>query len=134
MLLLFLQLTFSITRHQEPLCTQTMLFPRQGQLVTIQDDHMLYLKWNTARHPKLNVNIAIRLLHCVCYHMIQDRTSTEEMLFRLKRQTVVLVKTLPISPLLSNIIFVLSEIRKVMDFFCLWVVGGKKQPTKHNPV
>lgn len=89
MLLLFLQLTFSITRHQEPLCTQTMLFARQGHLVTIQDDHMLYLKWNTSRHPKLNVNIAIRLLHCVCYHMIPDRTSTEEMLFWLKRQTVV---------------------------------------------
>lgn len=85
MLFLFLLLTFSITRYHEPLHTQIMLFPRQG-------DHMLYLKWNTSRHPKLNVNIAIRLLHCIWYHMTSDRTSTEEMGFRLKRQTVILVK------------------------------------------
>lgn len=115
---------FSITRHQEPLCTQTTLFLKQGQLVTIQDHHVLYFKWDTSRYPRLNVNIAIRLLHCICYHMISERTSTEEMFFRLKRQ-IVLLKTLPISPLLSNIIFILSEIHKATGFFYLWGVGEK---------
>lgn len=101
-----------------------MPFPRQGQLAIMQDDHMLHFKWNTSRHPRLNVNIPIRLLHCIWYHMILDRTSTEEMLFRVKRQTV-LVKTLRISPLLSNIIFILSEISKAMGFFYLWGMGEK---------
>lgn len=68
-------------------------FPKARSMLPYKmTNHMLYLKWNTSRHPKLNVNIAIRLLHCICYHMVSDRTLTEEMLFRLKRQTIVLVK------------------------------------------